>query len=561
MSIKVFISHSSTDKVEARRLSRDLHAKGIEPWIDEDRLEFGASLPNEIRQAIQAADFVLVLLSPSSTSSDWVLKESEFALEQEKIRGHLIAIPVMISECEMRLFNDRYHVDLTSEDQRQNQLNRLMRKLKGEPILKREFEEALELVDQIELTQLWRKSLSIGSFSKTVQSIIHKSLNSMRPGLDTWNPAVTMSYLSLAVELRDRHIPCKGASELMRKIIEDRSIAPFLRHVTFLTFFAYHKTVLENELILPEIFFRNDDPEFIKEIIDPCIGISKNRNNNTEMEDNQSNREALAKLILSDQAKYRKTVSDAINNRIHELGLNPQKVFKQKLDHVTLFTELDIVKWFNSVAHTLHKILHESAMKIGLYTAIEYLEKLTDPSDKDLDLNAVIGVYREASRAEEQKDFELYVQIIEFFKKDNLLLIRNIHGEEFLFSFIVEVIVDNMIEVTISTLMTQVLLSEFGQEAFLLDDRIINSLFEKKRAGQFRLSVVEGLFESIKTESDDISSALLLVALFNMAEDNNKDMLRMIAQEGASDNVKIGYLEQYFRDIISFREIKEKLLA
>ena len=69
---KLFISHSSKDKLFARLLATDLAEAGHIPWLDEWRIKVGESIPESISRALQESDFVLVVLSNNSNQSQWV---------------------------------------------------------------------------------------------------------------------------------------------------------------------------------------------------------------------------------------------------------------------------------------------------------------------------------------------------------------------------------------------------------------------------------------------------------------------------------------------------------
>ena len=80
----VFLSHSHVDKAVARRLVRCLTAHGINVWLDERELEPGAALTPTIRERIQQSDFLLVIASEASATSNWVGLELEFARAHDK---------------------------------------------------------------------------------------------------------------------------------------------------------------------------------------------------------------------------------------------------------------------------------------------------------------------------------------------------------------------------------------------------------------------------------------------------------------------------------------------
>jgi hypothetical protein len=82
--MKVFVSHSSKDKWIARRISEDLEARGVSVFLDEKDIETGASIDVSIQEHLRDSDDCLILLSPASVSSHWVLIELGGALALQK---------------------------------------------------------------------------------------------------------------------------------------------------------------------------------------------------------------------------------------------------------------------------------------------------------------------------------------------------------------------------------------------------------------------------------------------------------------------------------------------
>jgi TIR domain len=75
----VFISYSHLDKRVARRVVRQLTARGVKVWLDERELRVPATLTKLIRDKIQGADALLVIASRASADSKWVKQEIDFA--------------------------------------------------------------------------------------------------------------------------------------------------------------------------------------------------------------------------------------------------------------------------------------------------------------------------------------------------------------------------------------------------------------------------------------------------------------------------------------------------
>jgi hypothetical protein len=102
--LRVFLCHSSTDKVLIRDLYRRLSAEGIETWLDEENLLPGQEWDQEIRKAVRGSDAVLACLSRSATTKPGYLqKEIKLALDvaDEQPEGTIFLIPLRLEDCEV----------------------------------------------------------------------------------------------------------------------------------------------------------------------------------------------------------------------------------------------------------------------------------------------------------------------------------------------------------------------------------------------------------------------------------------------------------------------------
>lgn len=82
--MKIFISHSSKDKWAAKRISSDLVALGAETFLDEKDIQTGQSIDHSIKQHLKSSDDFLIIISPASIKSEWVLIELGGAIILEK---------------------------------------------------------------------------------------------------------------------------------------------------------------------------------------------------------------------------------------------------------------------------------------------------------------------------------------------------------------------------------------------------------------------------------------------------------------------------------------------
>lgn len=112
----IFLSHSHSDKSFAKILSDRLQAYGIITWIDDAEIEIGDSLISKIEEAIQDVDYLGVILSPDSVSSEWVRREVQIALTEE-IRGRKVKVlPLLYKDCSIPGFLiDKIYADFSNE--------------------------------------------------------------------------------------------------------------------------------------------------------------------------------------------------------------------------------------------------------------------------------------------------------------------------------------------------------------------------------------------------------------------------------------------------------------
>lgn len=80
----VFLSHSSKDDAIVRSLRNALESLGIETWDDAQWLTAGDLLSPELQQAVERADYFLVVVSRDALDSEWVEREIGFAQAAHK---------------------------------------------------------------------------------------------------------------------------------------------------------------------------------------------------------------------------------------------------------------------------------------------------------------------------------------------------------------------------------------------------------------------------------------------------------------------------------------------
>ena len=126
----VFLSHSSKDKFFARKIAETLSSYGVTVWIDEAEIKIGDSFLDKISKAIDAVDYVAVLLSHNSVQSKWVQKELQIAMTKEIGEKTVIVLPILIEQCPLPPYlSDKLYADFTNAENFEASLSKLLHAL------------------------------------------------------------------------------------------------------------------------------------------------------------------------------------------------------------------------------------------------------------------------------------------------------------------------------------------------------------------------------------------------------------------------------------------------
>lgn len=116
----IFISHSNQDKAAVAEIVDDLQAKGIQLWVDFDRLESGSQWLNRIEGAIEDCAGLVVVISRTSRRAEWVMRECLYAMQLQKpvfiARIDDVLLPLLLVDRQYADFAGDYDkalVDLT----------------------------------------------------------------------------------------------------------------------------------------------------------------------------------------------------------------------------------------------------------------------------------------------------------------------------------------------------------------------------------------------------------------------------------------------------------------
>lgn len=93
-----FISHASKDEDFTKRLHANLQDAGVRCWFDQEDIQGGKKLSEQIDSAIRLHDKLLLVLSEHSMNSEWVKTELQRCLKAEKKEGRRKLFPIRLVE-------------------------------------------------------------------------------------------------------------------------------------------------------------------------------------------------------------------------------------------------------------------------------------------------------------------------------------------------------------------------------------------------------------------------------------------------------------------------------
>lgn len=146
----IFLSHTSIDKPFVRKLAADLRNNGHTVWIDEAEINIGDSLISKIREGLDAADYIAVVLSKASVQSEWVKKELEIASTKEIKSKKKIVLPLIIENVDLPGFLEgKLYGDFSDENNYGSTLSLLLRALGDSRIVLQTNEELVLIKEEL----------------------------------------------------------------------------------------------------------------------------------------------------------------------------------------------------------------------------------------------------------------------------------------------------------------------------------------------------------------------------------------------------------------------------
>jgi hypothetical protein len=115
---RIFLSHASADKPVVRRIAAALRSAGHDPWLDEEEILIGESIPAAVERGLRSADFVVQCLSKAAAERGWIDAERDAtAMQQFRERKERI-LPVRLEEVTPpHLVGPLAYVDLFPDEQ------------------------------------------------------------------------------------------------------------------------------------------------------------------------------------------------------------------------------------------------------------------------------------------------------------------------------------------------------------------------------------------------------------------------------------------------------------
>jgi formylglycine-generating enzyme required for sulfatase activity len=119
MGSRVFLSYSSRDKDNVRRLADDLTRSGVDVWLDELQIGVGDRITQKVQEGLDGSDYLAVWLTKQSVESGWVEREWQSQYEDEIESRRKILLPLLAEDCNLpRLLRGRKYADFRYDYQK-----------------------------------------------------------------------------------------------------------------------------------------------------------------------------------------------------------------------------------------------------------------------------------------------------------------------------------------------------------------------------------------------------------------------------------------------------------
>ena len=136
--MKVFISHAYSDEPLAQKVAAILQEAGLEVWDAVREILPGDNWAQQVSNALQESEAMVVLLTPDAVRSEWVRREMrwniEYALGEVRFRSRLIPVvagdpDVLNTESVPWILRHQKIVDLTEHENEEEGIREVARTL------------------------------------------------------------------------------------------------------------------------------------------------------------------------------------------------------------------------------------------------------------------------------------------------------------------------------------------------------------------------------------------------------------------------------------------------
>lgn len=139
----IFVSYSRNDKEFVGRLIADLKDRNHNVWYDESIMP-GESWADTLTNAVEGAEFILVVLSKNYSKSNWSLKELEIGMLRESEKKAIV-IPLLIEQCKPPLIlGNKSIINFTDYESGFQQLSKTLKSINAEIETKLAESDAIE---------------------------------------------------------------------------------------------------------------------------------------------------------------------------------------------------------------------------------------------------------------------------------------------------------------------------------------------------------------------------------------------------------------------------------
>jgi hypothetical protein len=94
---EIFLSHSSQDRQFATAMAEEIRRHGIPVWYSQTNIIGAQEWHDEIGAALQRCNWFVLILSPHSVKSTWVINELLFSLNHPRYKKRIV--PVLYKHC------------------------------------------------------------------------------------------------------------------------------------------------------------------------------------------------------------------------------------------------------------------------------------------------------------------------------------------------------------------------------------------------------------------------------------------------------------------------------